>query len=69
MAFLREGQVLAALCALLAVVHGQIGNCNQPASDHNTLYDFSMLDITKNRTIPLSDYQGQVVLVVNVATY
>jgi len=61
---------MAALLTLLAVCHGQmIKQCNQPASDNSSIYDFTMLDITKTKNISLSDYRGKVVLVVNVATY
>ncbi|KAK7483743.1 hypothetical protein BaRGS_00024959 [Batillaria attramentaria] len=64
---------LTALCGLLALVvgpaAGQIKPCTQPASDQTSLYDFTMLDITKTKNISLGDYRGNVVLVVNVATY
>ncbi|KAL8568861.1 hypothetical protein ACOMHN_009681 [Nucella lapillus] len=33
--------------------------CQQPSSDPSSLYDFTMLDITKTRNISLSDYRGK----------
>uniref|UniRef100_A0A2C9JW72 Glutathione peroxidase n=1 Tax=Biomphalaria glabrata TaxID=6526 RepID=A0A2C9JW72_BIOGL len=60
----------ATFCGLLAVVHaGVMMDCNQPANDNRTIYDFSLKNVHQNVTINLSDYRGKVVLIVNVATY
>lgn len=65
-----QGGVLAALWGLLAVVNaGVMMDCQQPASVDTTIYDFSLMDIMKTKTINLTDYMGKVVLIVNVATY
>jgi len=76
-----EGRLVAAFCALLTVVYGQVDQgpdpvptglitgCSQKADDNATIYDFTMLDLSKTKNIPLSNYRGKVVLVVNVATY
>lgn len=37
-------------------------------TESTTLYDFSALDIDKN-TVPLNQFENQVVLVVNVASF
>jgi len=76
-----KGSLVTTFCTLLAAVYGQqdhgpdpvpsglITSCNQKASNNGTIYDFTMLDLSKTKNIPLSNYRGKVVLVVNVATY
>jgi len=67
-----KGPCVAAFCTLFAVVYGaapSVMPCAQPGDDQGSIYDFTMLDITRTKNISLSDYRGKVVLVVNVATY
>ncbi|KAK3739405.1 hypothetical protein RRG08_051274 [Elysia crispata] len=57
---------LVAFCGLITVAKaGMVMNCNQPADDDTTIYNFSLMDINKNKTINLSDYQGKLVMIVN----
>jgi len=64
------GCALAALYSLVAMASaGVMMDCHQPSSDKESIYDFSLMDIHKTKTINLSDYKGKVVLIVNVATY
>lgn len=64
------GGMLTAFCSLLAIASaGVMLECNQPDTDETTIYDFSLMDVHKQRNISLSEYRGKVVLIVNVATY
>ncbi|CAL1532645.1 unnamed protein product [Lymnaea stagnalis] len=66
----NTGGLLATFCGLLAAVQaGVMMDCNQPANDNRTIYDYSLMDVHNIRTISLNDYKGKVVLIVNVATY
>lgn len=61
---------MATFCGLLAVVSaGSMMDCDQKATDTRSIYDFTLMDIHKEKNISLSDYRGKVVLIVNVATY
>jgi hypothetical protein len=49
--------------------HTQVGVPCLPTAPGTSLGNFSAVDLTTGATIPLSKYAGQVVLIVNVATY
>jgi len=74
---LTMGHRTVTSASLLVCLYGVIGlanagamlQCNQPASESKTIYDFGLQDINKQKNISLSDYKGKVVLIVNVATY
>ncbi len=59
----------AALCMALSVTKGQKFQCHQPKSAHESFTDFTVQDIHNQENIDFSQFRGQVVLVVNVATY
>ncbi|KAI8795058.1 glutathione peroxidase isoform X1 [Biomphalaria glabrata] len=57
-----RGGLVAALCGLLTIVHaGVMLTCNQADDDKRTIYDFSVMNVYKDRTISLSDYKGKVI--------
>ena len=61
--FLSVG-VLAALPALLTAI--PMSECGE---GEGSLYDHSLQLLDQSRNISLSDYEGKVVMLVNVATY
>ncbi|GAB6028263.1 hypothetical protein CHUAL_002444 [Chamberlinius hualienensis] len=63
------GLVIAAALAIVSGEDFMIHRCNSENYENNTIYDFNMTDIYENKTISLADYQGKVLIVVNVATY
>lgn len=44
-------------------------SCSQPSDVAWSVYDFSMEDILQTRVQNLSDYRGEILLIVNTATY
>ncbi|KAH9504059.1 hypothetical protein Btru_067641 [Bulinus truncatus] len=66
----RLGGLLTTLCGILALIESEtILKCNQSNGDNRTIYDYSVKDIHGSNVVNLSDYRGQVVMIVNVATY
>ena len=56
----------AALLMLSSLGASQSSNC---VPQEGTVYPYSFTAIDESRTIDLADYQGKVVMVMNVATY
>ena len=59
------GGLLLAVC-VLGPVAAQSRDCIQ---DERTVYDYSFTAIDEHTPIPMGDYEGKAVIVVNVATY
>lgn len=60
------------LGALLTTVEGADvlwTECNYEEYGNQTIYDFTIPDITETRNISLADYQGKPMAIINVATY
>lgn len=60
---LRAGTALAALPAILALT---MTKCSE---GEGSLYDHTLPLLDGSRNVSLSEYEGKVVLLVNVATY
>lgn len=65
-----KGQLLAAtLLGFLAVVNGKRVTCDNIAPEVKTVYDFSATNIYENETISFSRYKGDVLAIINLATF
>ncbi|KAK0043463.1 glutathione peroxidase-like isoform X1 [Biomphalaria pfeifferi] len=62
--------LLTTLCGLLTLIDSNsVLNCYQPFNNNSTIYDFSVTKIDGNKVVNLEEFRGQVLLIVNVATY
>nr|KAI8767104.1 glutathione peroxidase-like isoform X1 [Biomphalaria glabrata] len=62
--------LLTTLCGLLTLIDSNsVLNCYQPSNNNRTIYDFSVTKIDGNKVVNLEEFRGQVLLIVNVATY
>lgn len=65
-----KGQLFAAtLLGFLAAVNGKRVSCENVAPEAKTVYDFSAMNIYENETISFSRYKGDVLAIINLATY
>ena len=72
MAMFAVGRGHILLLALLGPVTRTVGLkvvCDKPQKLGKTVYDFSVENIFENETISLNQYRGNVLAIVNVATY
>ena len=66
----KRGQLLfGALLVCLGTTYGQKVTCEPVAPGAKKVYEFSAVDITETQNISFSRYNGQVLAIMNVATF
>ena len=66
----ERGQILlGALLLCLGTSYGTKITCKYPTPSTKTVYGFNETDINGTKTIPLSCFSGQVLAIMNVASF
>ena len=66
----QGGQLLiGALFLCLGITHGQKITCEPVAPGARKVYEFSAVDIEEKQNISFTKYTGQVLAIMNVATF
>lgn len=70
MALLFTGMTLSLVSQTSGIVERKPSRpCFHHPSEGDSIYNYSLVDIQERETIPLSRYQGKLILIVNVATF